>query len=147
MVSTLKRTLQNLKHILRIGVVRDGDVWVNLSHTTDHAKGLSCRMKFSLDVGAGFRDLKIANRGIFYQGIWTQDNDRSTTGASLSSLVVGGTSIGEDSKDVLRVTFCLGVTFRGAQANERGCVGFLDRWVSGVQQRKEVTVLNKLTSS
>ena len=69
MMGSLKRTFQNLKNVLGISMESNSNVCMRMSDLTNHAKGLSCRMEFRLNVCTGFGDLEVAHSGALYQGI------------------------------------------------------------------------------
>ena len=132
MMGTLKRTFQNLKNVLGISMVSNGDVCMCVSDLTNHAKSLSCRMEFRLNVCTGFGDLEVAYSGALNQGIGAQNDNCRTSSTCLSSPVVGSAPIGEDPQYILIISFCLGITRRGVQANKGRGVRFLNRRVPGV---------------
>ena len=132
MMGALKGTFQNLKNVLGVSMVSNADVWMRVSDLTNHAKSLSCRMEFRLNVCTGFGDLEVAHSSALYQGIRAQNDNRPTSGTCLSSPVVGSAPIREDPKHILGISLCLGITRRGVQANKGRSVRFFNRRVPGV---------------
>ena len=96
---TLKGAFKDLQHILGISTILDGDVWVPASNLSYHSQGLCCCLKFSLNIGAWFRDLKMTDYSINNFRVRGQHNDCPAPRTRLAFTIVISAAIRMNSQE------------------------------------------------
>ena len=100
-VSTYKGSFKDLQDVLTVSAELNVEGWVVSTKGLNHVKSMIGSTDLCFNVGAGGRDLEVANYRLFDRCIWGKDHDCSSSTALLPT-VLASTTIRVDPKEVFR---------------------------------------------